>query len=166
MRMLRFNLTVAVLAVSVILFSAPASAAAGNPHQGHIGGCDGCGGGLQAGNPGCEMLGSALPGGGCLGGGSHAAARFQASCFNCGCKGSYTFPVPPLYTYHWPGMYQQHLMTNYASPWRFPPIKAYEDDLDKALDSAGVNRFFPGVSRRGATSSVKAPTCVAIGWNR
>lgn len=49
--------------------------------------------------------------------------------FNCGCNGSYKFPVPPLYTYHWPGMYQQHLMTDYHSPWRFPPLKPYVDEV-------------------------------------
>jgi hypothetical protein len=51
------------------------------------------------------------------------------SHFNCGCNGSYKFPVPPLYTYHWPGMYQQHLMTDYHSPWRFPPLKPYVDEV-------------------------------------
>ena len=49
--------------------------------------------------------------------------------FNCGCNGSYKFPVPPLYTYHWPGMYQQQLMTDYHSPWRFPPLKPYVDEV-------------------------------------
>jgi hypothetical protein len=49
--------------------------------------------------------------------------------FNCGCNGSYKFPVPPLYTYHWPGMYQHHLMTDYHSPWRFPPLKPYVDEI-------------------------------------
>ncbi len=48
--------------------------------------------------------------------------------FNCGCNGSYKFPVPPLYTYHWSGMYSQQLMTDYHSPWRFPPIKPYSDE--------------------------------------
>ncbi|HPP53915.1 MAG TPA: hypothetical protein PK777_13260 [Thermoguttaceae bacterium] len=44
--------------------------------------------------------------------------------FNCGCSGSYKFPVPPQYTYHWPGMYSQPTMTQYTSPYRFPPLKA------------------------------------------
>jgi len=48
--------------------------------------------------------------------------------FNCGCNGSYKYPVPPLYTYHWPGMYSQQLMTDYHSPWRFPPIRPYVDE--------------------------------------
>ena len=47
---------------------------------------------------------------------------------NCGCNGSYKFPVPPLYTYHWPGMFSAQRMTDYHSPWRFPPIKAYQDE--------------------------------------
>jgi hypothetical protein len=49
--------------------------------------------------------------------------------FNCGCNGSYKFPVPPLYTYHWPGMLSAQLMTEYHSPWRFPPLKPYTDEL-------------------------------------
>jgi hypothetical protein len=36
--------------------------------------------------------------------------------------------VPPQYTYHWPGMYKQNLMTDYTSPWRFPPLKPYVDE--------------------------------------
>lgn len=48
--------------------------------------------------------------------------------FNCGCNGSYKFPVPPLYTYHWPGMWSAQLMTDYHSPWRFPPLKPYVDE--------------------------------------
>jgi len=55
--------------------------------------------------------------------------RNQELGFNCGCNGSYKFPVPPLYTYHWPGMYQQVLMTDYHSPWRFPPLKPYVDEV-------------------------------------
>jgi hypothetical protein len=51
------------------------------------------------------------------------------SHFNCGCNGSYKFPVPPLYTYHWPGMYSAQLMTDYHSPWRFPPLKPYVDEV-------------------------------------
>lgn len=48
--------------------------------------------------------------------------------FNCGCNGSYKFPVPPLYTYHWPGLYSHQLMTDYHSPWRFPPVKPYAEE--------------------------------------
>jgi len=47
---------------------------------------------------------------------------------NCNCNGSYKFPVPPQYTYHWPGMYSQQLMTDYNSPWRYPPLKPYFDE--------------------------------------
>jgi hypothetical protein len=60
--------------------------------------------------------------------------------FNCGCNGSYKFPVPPLYTYHWPGMWQQSLMTDYHSPWRFPPLKPYTDELPEgSMGSAPVS---------------------------
>ena len=44
--------------------------------------------------------------------------------FNCSCRGSYKFPVPPQYTYHWPGMYSQRSVTEYTSPYRFPPLEA------------------------------------------
>lgn len=53
----------------------------------------------------------------------------ETGWFNCGCSGSYKFPVPPQYTYHWPGIYSQQLMTEYASPWRFPPLKPYTDEM-------------------------------------
>lgn len=58
----------------------------------------------------------------------HQVFEGQQAHFNCGCNGSYKFPVPPLYTYHWPGMWSQQLMTDYHSPWRFPAIKAYVDE--------------------------------------
>lgn len=50
--------------------------------------------------------------------------------FNCGCNGSYNYPVPPLYTYHWPGMFSQKRMTDYHSPYRFPAIKPYRDETN------------------------------------
>jgi hypothetical protein len=53
----------------------------------------------------------------------------RSSSFHCGCNGSYKFPVPPLSTYHWPGMYSHQLMTDYHSPWRFPPLKPYVDEV-------------------------------------
>lgn len=58
--------------------------------------------------------------------------------FSCGCAGSYKFPVPPLYTYHWPGMYSMERMTDYRSPWRFPPLKPYADETIKPLGRAGT----------------------------
>ncbi|MCG8587509.1 MAG: hypothetical protein MI757_22610 [Pirellulales bacterium] len=57
-----------------------------------------------------------------------SAAVNRAANFNCGCNGSYKFPVPPLSTYHWPGMYSIQLMTDYHSPWRFPPLRPYTDE--------------------------------------
>ena len=45
--------------------------------------------------------------------------------FNCGCNGSYKFPVPPLSTYHWTGMFSHQLMTDYQSPWRFPAVRPF-----------------------------------------
>lgn len=64
----------------------------------------------------------------------------EENWFNCECNGSYKFPVPPLFTYHWPGLYSQQLMTDYHSPWRFLPIKPYEDEDPLDLDpSAGAS---------------------------
>jgi hypothetical protein len=61
--------------------------------------------------------------------------------YNCGCNGSYNYPVPPLYTYHWPGMYKQQLMTEYDSPWRFPPLKPYEDEqVEGEVDGSEMAR--------------------------
>src|SRR4051794_14249312 len=69
----------------------------------------------------------------CNSGGRHHqgcwARRNSQLGSNCGCNGSYKFPVPPLYTYHWPGMYAAQLMTDYHSPWRFPPLKPYVDEV-------------------------------------
>ncbi|WP_347246214.1 hypothetical protein [Thermogutta sp.] len=52
-------------------------------------------------------------------------ARYMSAVggFNCTCRGSYKFPVPPQYTYHWPGLYSQQLMTAYNSPYRYPALK-------------------------------------------
>lgn len=47
---------------------------------------------------------------------------------NCNCDGSYKYPVPPLYTYHWPGLYSHQLVTDYHSPWRYPPLRPYTDE--------------------------------------
>ena len=69
----------------------------------------------------------------------------QNSVFSCGCRGSYKHPVPPLYTYHWPGMYSAERMTDYVSPWRFPPLKPYTDELGIEVQHAGdsPNRIQP-----------------------
>src|SRR5690606_4842756 len=76
--------------------------------------------------------------------------------FNCGCGGSYKFPVPPQYTYFWPGStYSQGLMTNHHSPWRFPPLKPYTEEtltpigagelpVDGLQPAAALQRVEPG----------------------
>lgn len=79
---------------------------------------DACGAGC--GRRGCGLFGR-------LGSGGSGIEGLDRH-FNCGCRGSYNYPVPPQYTYHWPGMYKQNLMTDYTSPWRFPPLKAYVDE--------------------------------------
>jgi hypothetical protein len=100
---------------------------------GDCGGCDRCGG--------CGMHGC---GHGCRGRGSRYAV---GASYNCGCNGSYKFPVPPLSTYHWIGLYSHQLMTDYHSPWRFPPITPYVDEPELPTD--------PQVSRpQGLTAPV------------
>ncbi len=93
----------------------------GREHYGACGEeCDGCGNGC--GNCGrcpcrCMLLNRMF-----------RIRRFDVSWDNCNCGGSYKYPVPPLYTYHWPGIYSQQRMTDYRSPWRFPPLKRYTDE--------------------------------------
>src|SRR5262245_33191908 len=82
--------------------------------------------------------------------------RWDDAGFNCGCNGSYKFPVPPLYTYHWPGMYQAVLMTDYHSPWRFPPLRPYVDETRvEVLGKAGTLRR---VQPASATTSTSLPS--------
>jgi hypothetical protein len=41
---------------------------------------------------------------------------------SCECHGSYKYPVPSQYTYHWAGIYSQQTMTQYVSPYRNPGL--------------------------------------------
>ncbi|MBN2477246.1 MAG: hypothetical protein JXB62_21745 [Pirellulales bacterium] len=103
---------------------------------------EGCDGGAAiwdgAVNPGgtCDSCAPCFPScglGDCLRSccGHHRRSRLvtETGDFNCNCRGSYKFPVPPQYTYHWPGIYSQQSMTEYTSPWRFPALKTYHDEL-------------------------------------
>lgn len=69
------------------------------------------------------------------------AKKAAIGAFNCQCRGSYKFPVPPQYTYHWPGMYSQQTMTEYSSPYRFPPLKL-------------PNEVFGGGNSKGGTTDL------------
>ena len=75
-----------------------------------------------------------------LGGGRGRGGNSQRSVDwgNCNCNGSYKFPVPPLYTYQWPGRYSQQLMTDYHSPWRFPPLRPYVDEPVRGINTHSV----------------------------
>ena len=88
------------------------------------GGC-GC---TEAADCGCRRCGRCGDSYGCS---SYCRAEAAQACFNCSCKGSYKFPVPPQYTYHWPGMYSQQTMTEYNSPYRFPPLELPKWDQSK-----------------------------------
>jgi len=85
-------------------------------------GCDSCSGGCSA---GCGDCCDAC--GGCKGCRQIGAYKASFGAFNCSCRGSYKFPVPPQYTYHWPGMYSQQTISEYRSPYRFPPLNLPPD---------------------------------------
>jgi hypothetical protein len=86
--------------------------------------------------------------------------------FNCQCRGSYKFPVPPLYTYHWPGMYSQKTITQYNSPYRFPPLQlpsetGLEGPISAAPDEGDSSFLGPirikSVSKTGGSSRDARP---------
>jgi hypothetical protein len=93
----------------------------------------------------------------CLFGHCHGGIDGLDRHFNCGCRGSYNYPVPPQYTYHWPGMYKQSRMTDYVSPWRFPPLRPYVDEVPvKAADELTRPKLLPVSHASGAESSLPA----------
>ncbi|MGE0536990.1 MAG: hypothetical protein AB7O68_18605 [Pirellulales bacterium] len=94
----------------------------------------------------------------------------QESWNNCNCNGSYKFPVPPLYTYHWPGLYSAELMTDYHSPWRFPPLKRYTPEVPRAGEGPPQpltmvvptsHREQQGTSAAQPQSTVQSPNAAA-----
>ena len=105
----------------------------------------GCGWGAMLGcgcGPGCC---GACCGVGCSG--CHAAHIASIGYFNCNCRGSYKFPVPPRYTYHWPGMYSQQYMTEYNSPYRFPPLELPKEYLPSPADQVKADSPFQPAAR-------------------
>ena len=76
----------------------------------------------------------------------------QTGYDNCSCRGSYKFPVPPQYTYHWPGMYSMQRMTEYNSPWRFPPLESARSDAVPAYQA-----FRSGQQGSSAPRGLPAP---------
>jgi hypothetical protein len=68
------------------------------------------------------------------------AKKAAVGCFNCQCRGSYKFPVPPQYTYHWPGMYAQQTMTEHNSPYRFPPLNPPGDAFGPPSDGPDTDQ--------------------------
>lgn len=120
------------------------------------GGCNACecGGSLWDGYDACGA-------GHCGRGGCHGhRCRIDGldRYFNCGCNGSYNYPVPPLYTYHWPGMYKAQRMTDYQSPWRFPPLRPYtEETLAPLIEETPAPRTMtmaPVVNLRTVSASM------------
>jgi hypothetical protein len=120
---MRACLTLAVALAAVVCSLASASAQDCNDcGRGHR-----CGRGHGCGAHGCHLH-------------QHKYTEGKDRSFNCSCNGSYNYPVPPLYTYHWPGMYKAQRMTDYHSPWRFPPLKPFMDEaaIPAAPEAAGI----------------------------
>lgn len=67
-----------------------------------------------------------------------AAKIAEYGQFNCSCNGSYNYPVPPQYTYHWPGMYKLQAIPQYNSPYRYP---ALEQPAPAATPYSGEKAF-------------------------
>lgn len=118
------SLAVILLVAGTVMASEPRQKSQG---KGKAHSCSECG-------DGCSSCGRGCTGPGCRRGKHHRLYDGQEPWANCGCNGSYKYPVPPLYTYHWRGMASQRLMTNYHSPYRFPAIKPFEDE-DTADDT-------------------------------
>jgi hypothetical protein len=106
----------------------------------------------------CGACGHGLFGGGRgQGHGRHHHKYYEGrqAHFNCGCNGSYKFPVPPLFTYHWPGMWSHQLMTDYHSPWRFPPLKPYAEEQPVEM---GSEDFLPRELQHASAEAPASPT--------
>jgi hypothetical protein len=129
---MRKNWIAAIAILTISLFAGESLLAADCGCQQQACGCQNGGDGCY-GDP-CDPCGDGSGHGG-LFGRHHRRNRYEGleAGFNCGCNGSYKFPVPPLYTYHWPGMWSAQLMTDYHSPWRFPPLKPYVDEVPVPL---------------------------------
>lgn len=89
---------------------------------------------------------------------------------NCGCNGSYNYPVPPLYTLHWPGMYKQVRMTDYHSPWRFPARKRYEEEPLPTIEvpapkAAAGPRLLRPASLEAASAASLTPVAAKKAWH-
>jgi hypothetical protein len=122
---MRACLTSALAIAAVVLSFGSAWAQNGCNTCGSAGGYDAACGGGACGNGGGSRCGAH----GCRLHHHHKYIDGLDYGFNCGCNGSYNYPVPPLYTYHWPGMYKAVRMTDYHSPWRFPPLRPYVDEV-------------------------------------
>jgi hypothetical protein len=122
------------------------------------GGCcnTGCGHGVRLHRHGCGRLGHGCGAGGCGHQGHRTGYDGLDRSFNCGCTGSYKFPVPPQYTYFWPGsLYSLDLMTSYHSPWRFPPLKPYTEEV--LLPAGAENVVEDGLQPASAYEVEAAP---------
>ena len=117
----------------------------------------------------CNGHGHGLFGGGRHGHGHghghhHKYYEGRTAHFNCGCNGSYKFPVPPLSTYHWPGMWSHQLMTDYHSPWRFPPLKPYVDEVLPV--EMGSDEYLPREVHQASAESPAEQTAETFSFSR
>lgn len=146
-----------LLAAIVATLGLAASAMAAENYQEmtdySAGACDTCGHG--GGRHGCRLHRGGH--GGCGHFGNRNRYEGLDRSFNCGCVGSYKFPVPPQNTYFWPGsVYSMELMTNYHSPWRFPPLKPYTEEVLAPLGAD--NDIAPSLRPVSATEELEPQT--------
>lgn len=123
----------------------------------------------------CSNAANACSSGSCDGGGQCGTNRCRHVCgphcrklanrwANCHCDGSYKLPVPPLYTYHWPGIYSLQNVTDYHSPWRFPPLRPHAPEPDDETLAPAERARHAGSTAIAAswhTTSPSAPLPVA-----
>ena len=85
--------------------------------------------------------------GGCSGSQGRCSLSIEGleSSFNCQCGGSYNHPVPPLSTYHWPGMYKAPSMVGWVSPWTRPGLRRARDVVAMWDGNAVPTEIEPGL---------------------
>lgn len=110
--------------------------------------CDPCAGTCGASHE-CTCFGC-----GCC---DHCVAKIAAiGYFNCKCRGSYNYPVPPLYTYHWPGMYSLKSIPAYNSPYRYPPLELPAEETLGAAPEEGDASLLSPIRMRNVSRSFEA----------
>lgn len=67
----------------------------------------------------CDQCAGAVAGQGCgMGSRRGPLSESFSKYYNCRYHGSYNYPVPPQFTYFWPGIYKQKSIADYQSVYR------------------------------------------------